>query len=49
MEMNFKFIFIDDVDSFLKRSKNIDPFFEFLGLTQKEIQLALKTIKTEKS
>ncbi len=47
MEMDFEFIFIDDVDSFLKRSAHIDRLFRLLGFSEKEIALALKTNKTE--
>ena len=47
LEIDFKFIFIDDVDSFLKRSKNIDSLFKLLGFTDYEIKLALKDKKTE--
>ncbi len=48
MEMDFEFVFIDDVDSFLKRSAHIDRLFRLLGFSEKEIALALKTNKTER-
>ncbi|RLJ71184.1 reverse gyrase [Hydrogenivirga caldilitoris] len=48
MNFRFKFIFIDDIDSFLKRSKNVDNLFKLLGFTDYEIKLALKENKTEK-
>ena len=48
--INFKFrlIFIDDIDSFLKRGKNVDYLFKLLGFTDDEIKLALKENKTER-
>ncbi|MBC7328307.1 reverse gyrase, partial [bacterium] len=48
MQFQFQFIFIDDIDSFLKRSKNVDNLFTLLGFTDKEIKLALKENKTER-
>ena len=48
LEVNFEFIFIDDVDSFLKRSAHIDRLFRLLGFSEKEIALALKARKTER-
>jgi reverse gyrase len=45
--LNFSFIFIDDVDSFLKSSKNVDNLFLLLGFTQEDIELALKKNKNE--
>ncbi len=46
-EINFSFIFIDDVDSFLKRSSHIDSLFKLLGFSEEEIALALKHDKKE--
>ena len=43
----FSFVFVDDVDSFLKSSKNVDNLFLLLGFTEEEIKLALKRNKTE--
>ncbi len=48
MKFKFRFIFIDDIDSFLKRSKNVDNLFNLLGFTDYEIKLALKENKTER-
>ncbi len=48
MKFKFSLIFIDDIDSFLKSSKNVDNLFKLLGFTDKEISLALKENKTEK-
>ncbi len=43
----FTFIFVDDTDSFLKSSKNIEGIFKLLGFSEREISLALKERKTE--
>ncbi|NPA41304.1 MAG: reverse gyrase [Aquificae bacterium] len=48
MNFKFRFLFIDDIDSFLKRSKNVDNLFKLLGFSDREIQLALKENKTER-
>ena len=48
IKIDFRLIFIDDVDSFLKRSKNIDNLFHLLQFKEEEIKLALKPQKTEK-
>ncbi|EDP75277.1 reverse gyrase [Hydrogenivirga sp. 128-5-R1-1] len=45
---SFSLIFIDDIDSFLKRSKNVDNLFKLLGFSESELKLALKENKTEK-
>ncbi len=45
---DFEFVFIDDVDSFLKRSAHIEELFKLLGFSEREIALALKPRKTEK-
>ncbi|WP_448584710.1 reverse gyrase [Thermocrinis sp.] len=41
----FSFIFVDDVDSFLKTAKNVDKALYVLGYKQEEIDLAIKLIK----
>ncbi|WP_038057543.1 reverse gyrase [Thermodesulfobacterium hydrogeniphilum] len=46
--IDFSFIFVDDVDSFLKSGKNVDNLFLLLGFSKKEIELALKRNKNEK-
>ncbi|MBO8144285.1 MAG: reverse gyrase [Thermodesulfobacterium sp.] len=46
--IDFSLIFVDDVDSFLKNSKNVDNLFLLLGFSKKEIELALKRNKEEK-
>ncbi len=43
-----RFIFIDDIDSFLKRSRNVDNLFRLLGFSDSEIRLALKENKSER-
>ena len=40
----FDFIFVDDVDSFLKTAKNIDKLLFLLGFEQEDIDLAMKLI-----
>ncbi len=39
---DFSFIFVDDVDSLLKSSKNVDRLLELLGFTKEEIMEALR-------
>ncbi|WP_070098567.1 reverse gyrase [Thermosulfidibacter takaii] len=39
---DFRFIFVDDVDSVLKNPKNVDNLFKLLGLTDEDISRALK-------
>ncbi|QER42880.1 reverse gyrase [Thermodesulfobacterium sp. TA1] len=46
-KIDFSLIFVDDVDSFLKSSKNVDNLFLLLGFSEEEIRLALKREKTE--
>jgi len=46
---DFSLIFVDDVDSFLKNSKNVDYLFLLLGFSKKEIELALKKDKEGKN
>lgn len=41
---DFSFIFIDDVDSFLKTARNIDKVLYLLGFSQQDIDLSLKLI-----
>ncbi|MEN2998623.1 MAG: reverse gyrase [Brevinematia bacterium] len=43
--MKFDFIFADDVDSLLKRSKNIEYLITLSGLTKEDIKTALEFIK----
>ena len=43
----YNFFFVDDVDSFLKASKNIDLLLKLLGFNDYAINLALKTDKTD--
>ncbi len=38
----FSFIFVDDVDSLLKNSRNVDRLLELLGFTREEIMEALR-------
>jgi len=46
-KFKYSFIFIDDIDSFLKRGKNVENLFKLMGFTDEEIALALKENKTE--
>ena len=48
MNFKFKLIFIDDIDSFLKRGKNVENLFKLLGFTDEEIKLALKEEKSQR-
>ncbi|MFN7065577.1 MAG: reverse gyrase [Aquificaceae bacterium] len=41
----FDFIFVDDVDSFLKTAKNIDKLLLLLGFEEEDIDLAMKLIR----
>ena len=41
-DQNFRLVFIDDVDAFLKSSRRVDMLFELLGFSRKVIQQALK-------
>lgn len=41
---DFKFIFIDDVDSFLKTAKNIDKALGLLGFSEEDIKKAMQLI-----
>ncbi len=42
---NFSFMFVDDVDSFLKTAKNIDKALYLLGFSEKDIELAMSLIR----
>lgn len=48
MKHRWNLIFVDDTDSFLKSSKNIDGLFKLLGFSDEEIKVALKENKDEK-
>lgn len=41
----FSFIFIDDVDSFLKSGRNVDKALYLLGFTEKQVNFALSVIR----
>ncbi len=45
-KFNFRLVFVDDVDSFLKNSRHVDSLFKVLGFSEDEIALALKRNKT---
>ncbi|SHK19422.1 reverse gyrase [Thermocrinis minervae] len=45
----FSFVFVDDVDSFLKTAKNIDKALYLLGFDEEDIQKALELIKEKSS
>ena len=47
-DKKFDFIFVDDVDAFLKASKNIDRSLILLGFTEEMIQKAWEIIKLKK-
>ncbi len=42
------FIFLDDIDSFLKRGKNVDRLFRLMGFKDREIEMALKRERSER-
>ena len=42
---DFKFLFVDDVDSFLKTAKNIDKALLLLGFSEEDIAKALELIR----
>jgi len=48
LKFKFKLIFIDDIDSFLKRGKNVENLFKLMGFTDEEIKLAMKEEKTQR-
>ncbi|MCX8076889.1 MAG: reverse gyrase [Aquificaceae bacterium] len=41
----FSFVFVDDVDSFLKTAKNIDKLLLLLGFEEKDVELAMSLIR----
>ncbi len=41
----FDFIFVDDVDSFLKTAKNIDKVLTMLGFSEEDVEVAMELIK----
>ena len=41
----FDFIFVDDVDSLLKRAKNVDKILMLLGFTAEQIQKAMEVVE----
>ena len=41
----FDFIFVDDVDSFLKTAKNIDKVLTMMGFSQEDLETAMELIK----
>ncbi len=45
---DLSFVFLDDIDSFLKRAKNVDLLFKLLGFTDRDIRIALKSEKDER-
>ena len=45
--VRFSLVFVDDVDAFLKRSRQVEALFRILGFSPEEIALALKPRKTE--
>ncbi|MEM2429567.1 MAG: reverse gyrase, partial [Nitrososphaerales archaeon] len=45
---NFDFVFVDDVDSFLKSPKNIDKIMKILGFSDEIINLAFQIIELRK-
>jgi len=42
---DFEFIFVDDVDSFLKTAKNIDKALYLMGFSEKDVELAFENIR----
>lgn len=45
----FDFIFVDDVDSFLKTAKNVDKALYLLGFSEDDIELAMKVIRLKEA
>ncbi|MCS6958083.1 MAG: reverse gyrase [Aquificaceae bacterium] len=41
----FSFVFVDDVDSFLKTARNIDKLLYLLGFEQEDVELAMRLIR----
>lgn len=46
--VKFHFIFVDDVDSFLKNSKNVDRVLTLMGFSEEDIEAALKGDNVDK-
>jgi len=46
-KVGFSFVFVDDVDSFLKSGKNVENLFFLLGFKEEDIKLALKRNKSQ--
>ncbi|NPA22564.1 MAG: reverse gyrase [Candidatus Micrarchaeota archaeon] len=44
---DFKYVFVDDVDSFLKSARNVDKLLLLIGFSRKDIELAEKVLKGE--
>ena len=44
----FSFIFVDDVDSLLKNSKNVDRVLVLLGFPHEVVESALRAVKIER-
>jgi len=44
---NFAFLFVDDVDSFLKTAKNIDKALLLLGFVESDINLEMEVIRLQ--
>lgn len=42
-KFKFSYVFVDDVDSFLKSGKNIENLFRLIGFSDEDIKLGLKT------
>jgi len=42
---NFDFVFVDDVDAFLKTARNIDKLLLLLGFSQEDIEIAMRLIR----
>ncbi|MCD6371663.1 MAG: reverse gyrase, partial [Candidatus Aenigmarchaeota archaeon] len=47
-QLKFDLIFVDDVDAVLKSSKNIDKILQLIGVSTKEISIALNIIRLKK-
>ncbi|OYT38349.1 reverse gyrase [Candidatus Pacearchaeota archaeon ex4484_31] len=48
INQSFDFVFVDDVDSFLKSSKNIDKIIKLLGGNKELLEVGMKKISKEK-
>lgn len=46
---DFDFIFVDDVDSFLKTAKNVDKVLYLLGFLEDDVELAMKVIRLKEA